>query len=210
MKIERLIHQAWFGGDIPPHLAAYSQTWSKLHPAWAMCRWNDITLPRLINQSLFDQAPDIAPNNIGQFKADILRYELLWRYGGMWVDYDFEAQKPIDGLIADVECFAAWEQDGVWVNNAILGSVPKHPFMKRCIDELEDSVRANPGARPNVMTGPQYMTKLYRDDPTGVVVFPQKLFYPYSWNELHRQGEEFPEAYCVHHWANARRRKSRT
>jgi hypothetical protein len=63
------------------------------------------------------------------------------------------------------------------------------------------------GARPNVMSGPQYLTKLWRKDPQGLTVFPQRFFFPYQHDELERGNESFPDAYAVHHWANQRRLK---
>jgi len=31
-------------------------------------------------------------------------------------------------------------------------------------------------------------------------IYPKHFFYPFSWNELHRRGEEFPLSYAMHLW----------
>lgn len=193
---------------MPAEFRRYGETWTRLHPGWTMQLWSEATLPRLRNQVLFDTARTLAPGRAGQFRADLARYEILAAHGGVYLDTDFEALRFIEPLLVDVEAFAAWEEQGVWINQAILGCRPGHPFLERLITGLADSVQAHPGARPNVTTGPQYLTRMWRADPGGLTVFDQALFYPYHWRELDRRGESFPDAYAVHHWANQRRRRA--
>jgi hypothetical protein len=35
----------------------------------------------------------------------------------------------------------------------------------------------------------------------GVTIFGADKFYPYLWDEPERAGDEFPDAYAVHHWS---------
>ena len=100
--------------------------------------------------------------------------------------------------------FAAWEEPGVWINNAILGAVPAHSAVTRLIDGLDEHARTRAG-RPNVRTGPQYISPRLQPGE-DITVFPKDWFYPYLYSELHRGREAFPGAYAVHHWNNARRR----
>lgn len=200
--IPRIIHQIWLGDPMPDHLAIYCTTWAEHHPGWEHRLWTDGDFGWLRNQRLFDTAQRHTPH-VGQFRADIARYEILHRFGGVYVDCDFECRRPIDDLL-DADSFAAWEEDDVWVNNAILGAVPAHPLMADLIARLPASVARHRGKRPNVMTGPQFLTQRARRH--HITVHPARLFYPYSWSELDRQGEDFPDVYAIHHWDNARRR----
>jgi len=119
-------------------------------------------IPPLKNQALYDAAEAHAPKNIGQFKADVLRYELLLYRGGVYVDADFECRKALDSLLVGVDCFAAWETDRHWVNNAIMGAVPGEPFFQMLVEGLPANVATMRGRSPNVMTGPQFVTQTYR------------------------------------------------
>lgn len=195
--IPRTFHSIWVGDPMPEHLAVYVATWTQIHPGWQHKIWGDGDLDWLQNQELYDFAEAITKHH-GQFRADVARYEILHRYGGVYVDCDFEALAPIDELLLGVDCFAAWETDGVWINNAILGTVPGHPMFAELIEGLPANVKAHRGKRPNILSGPQYLTPIAKRH--DIDVFPASEFYPYRWDELHRAGESFPTAYAVHHW----------
>lgn len=203
MSIPRTFHSIWVGDPMPDHLREYVATWTRIHPGWTHRIWTDRDLDWLKNQDLYDFAEAITRSH-GQFRADVARYEILYRHGGVYVDCDFEALQPLDDLLLGTDCFAAWETDDVWVNNAILGTVPGHPMYAELIDGLPANVKAKRGKRPNVMSGPQYLTPiaLHHD----IDVFPAAQFYPYRWDELDHAGHAFPDAYAVHHWDNARKR----
>jgi mannosyltransferase OCH1-like enzyme len=201
----------WLGGTEPEWLSRLAATWRRHHPSWEMVNWTDENVDELfplVNQRIFDSAPEIAPKHIGQLRSDVLRLEILQRFGGVYIDSDFECLKSIEPLThaeRPAECFAAWEVQNRWVNNAILGSTPKHPFIDALVYGLDENVRKHLGFKPNKLSGPQYVTRIHRDHVTSVTVFAQRLFYPYAYNELDRAGEQFEDAYAVHHWHNKRR-----
>lgn len=202
--IPPVIHHVWVGDPMPDHLAAYVATWAEHHPKWGHRLWGEGDLDWLTNQRLYDEAEKHTPA-VGQFRSDVARYEILHRHGGVYVDADFECLRPLDELLTGVRCFAAWETDGVWVNNAIMGAEPGHPLFAELIRRLPSNVVRKRGRRPNHLSGPRFLTpvaRAYRD----VTVFESALFYPYRWDELDRAGEPFPDAYAVHHWDNARKR----
>lgn len=195
---------------MPDHLAAYGDTWQRHHPGWEHRLWTEANMPPLANQRIYDDAERIAPRNVGQLRSDVARYEVLLEHGGVYVDCDMECLRPIDPLVAGVDCFAGWEDEARWVNNAVLGATPGHPFVAALVDGLAANVRRRRGARPNVLTGPQYLTPLYRRHHEAVTVYPKATFYPYSWRELDRGGEPFPDSFAVHHWHNRRSRLEAT
>lgn len=202
--IPDLFHFVWVGSPMPEHLAAYVRSWREVHPDSEFRVWGDDDLGWLHNRKLYEAASKVAPGSEGQFCSDVARYEILLRHGGVYVDCDFEALRPIAPLLDD-DCFLAWETDGVWVNNAIIGAAPGHELLHDLVARLPHNVRRNRGKRPNHLSGPRFVTPLARRH--GVTVHPSSWFYPYRWDELDRQGEEFPEAFAVHHWNNARRRR---
>jgi len=206
VKIPRLFHRIWLGSAIPAESDEWWQTWEQLHPGWDLVTWTEANLPRLTNQRIYDEAETLTAGNVWQFRSDIARYELLAEHGGVYLDTDFEPRRNIEPLLGDVDCFAAWELQDIWIANGFMGATPDHRFIGRLIEQLPSSVRENRTRRPNHATGPRYLTRMHRRHPGEMHVLDQRHVYPYSWDELHRRAEEFPDVYAIHHWANARRR----
>ena len=197
------------GGPEPEWLSRLAGTWSEHHPDWVVEEWSDDNVGELFplyNQDVYDRAELIAPNNVGQLRSDVLRLEILARFGGVYIDSDFECCKPIDRLIEDRACFVA-RVDDRWINNAIIGCLPGDPFIAALVSDLADNVKRNSGFKPNRMTGPQYLTKVFNAGDFDVDVLPAELFYPYRWDDLDGHKRDYPDAYAIHHWHNQRREK---
>lgn len=197
----RILHRIWVGPPIPERLASIGEQWQEMHPTWEHRLWGDDDLDWLVNRDLYDQAETLVPADaVGQFRADVARYEILLRYGGVYVDCDFEPLRPIDGLMGPT-IWASWEKDGRWIANGILAGPARHPWLRRLVDGLPASVTANRGRRPHRMSGPHYVT---RTAPPDLHVYPQRFFYPYAFDELDRHGEDPGEAYMRHLWWHQR------
>lgn len=194
---------------MPAAYREFAAGWQRLHPDWEYRLWSDRDVEELSlhNQDLYDRAEELCPNFSGQLKSDILRYELLNQFGGVWVDTDFECLRSIDDLLDGVACFAAWEIQNRIVNNAIIGCEAGNGFMDFLVTGLIASVVPSRGRRPSKISGPRYITTCYenRAHRGELTVFPQAWFYPYACNELDRSHEAFTDAYAVHHWHNQRR-----
>jgi inositol phosphorylceramide mannosyltransferase catalytic subunit len=134
-EIPAIIHRVWIGGDEPDWLKPLGDSWHK--PGWEVWQWGNDEVAGLFplrNQPIFDDAPRISPHSFGRMRADLLRYEILHRFGGVYVDVDFECVRPIDDLLSGIDCFAAWEVPDVWIGNAILGATRGNPFMDALIE----------------------------------------------------------------------------
>jgi hypothetical protein len=198
--IPRIFHRIWLGCPMPERERRFGETWVEHHPDWEMRLWHEGNLPPLVNQAQFDAAASPAQ------RADILRYELLLEYGGVYLDTDFECFRNIEPLLAGVRAFTARE-DAAWVAIGVLGCVPGHPLFAAVVAELPDSIAWRPGRPPNEQTGPQLFSRvLVEQEALGLeapTVFGPELFYPYHATEPHRAGEYFPQAYAAHHWSKS-------
>jgi inositol phosphorylceramide mannosyltransferase catalytic subunit len=200
LDIPRQFHRVWLGGTMPDEFVRFGETWLELNPGWTMQQWGDDNLPALRNQALFDHLESYSA------KSDVLRFELLWQFGGVYVDTDFECLRSIEPLLENVRVFASHETD--WsVNGALMGAVPEHPFVDMLLATLPESVTEYGVADPVLSSGPGFITRQLEswnaDGGEPVTVFPAAYFYPYLWHERHRRFEKFPDAYAIHHWAES-------
>ncbi len=198
--IPRVFHMIWLGPKPVPELALRCRdSWLRHHPGWEMRWWSDMDVPPLINQALFGEVQDMGR------QPDILRYEILLRWGGVYLDTDMECQKNIEPLIAGAGAFAG--RDGPdSIGNAILGAVPQHPFLLDAVQSLPESVRQN-AHRHRLLdaiseTGPLFLSGVVRRHP-DVTLFPSRIFYPCHWSDWGRRNDEYPHAYAVHRWAGS-------
>lgn len=210
-KIPKIIHQIWIGPRPIPTTKIFRETWINLHPDWHYKLWTneDLKTITLQNQDLFDHA-----QNWGE-KADILRYEILYQFGGLYVDLDFECLKPFDILHQSYDFYCGIEPldiplNSVFANNAIIGCAPRHPTMKHCLDTLKNDKNLS-----NVLlrTGPIHLSKSLlsqlSSSPGINIVFPVSYFYPLGWkqrnfnrNQIDQIIKNSPESFAIHHWAS--------
>jgi mannosyltransferase OCH1-like enzyme len=194
--IPRIFHHIWPGDDdIPEPVARMRQSWARHHPGWELRLWRPSDLTWLRNHALFERATSYAQ------KADIARFEVIARHGGVYLDTDMEALQPIDHLLEGLDFFAGRELDGT-ICTAIFGAAPGSQLLREVVATVPVSCLMN---RPiTVQTGPVFLTRVIEkgrwEDRPWVRVFPVPLFYPYDWSEPWRRAERFPTAYAVHHW----------
>jgi len=211
LPIPKIIHPIWIGDDPLPEAAMEMiEKWRYYHPDWEMRLWTKDNLPLLHNQTLY-----YSSRNTGH-RADVLRYQLLYQFGGVYVDMDMDCQKPIDGLIENCDGFAGRIQRikvdtcVQYLEIAILGAVPGHPLFARVLDGLAASFAAHESESVSVRTGPQFFQpqylawradgEQYRGEHRDFRLFAPPLFYPYTWAERERSEDAHPEAYAIHRW----------
>jgi len=105
-RIPRIIHQvwhAWTSDEIPPHLATLQRSWQERHPSWGYRLWRDADSRRLIARHYpsFLGTYDSYPEKVQ--KVDAVRYFILHRYGGFYVDMDSESVASLDPLLSRLE-----------------------------------------------------------------------------------------------------------
>jgi len=192
--IPKVFHRIWLGTEqMPDEFVRYGESWIKHHPDWTMQLWTDENLPALINQQEF-----LLAHNTAQ-RADILRYEVIYQFGGVYIDTDFECLRNIEPLLQSTHAFVA-KSDPHLVAIGIFGAEKGHRFLADVITRLPGSFRRKRYLSVAEQTGPDFFTSVVARHPE-TTVFEPSLFYPYSWQEMWRKGQEFSDAYAAHHWS---------
>ncbi len=192
--IPQIFHRIWLGGKpMPPQLETWGQTWLDHHPDWEMKTWTEDNLPELINEQFLPLC-----NNYSE-KSDLIRYELLYQFGGIYIDTDFECFKNIEPLIQDVPLFASSENHQI-ICGGFIGAEPKHKYIMNVIRRIPRALRSTTKKTSDLRIGPTFLTgSIPRDE---IVVFPKQFFYPYlpGQTQLLKQLPKNKIAYAAHHW----------
>jgi mannosyltransferase OCH1-like enzyme len=210
-KIPKIIHQIWLGGTLPERFNDWVNSWNKWE-GWEYWLWTDEDVKNLIliNSELYDAAP-----NYGE-KADILRLEILYQFGGLYVDTDMECLIPDFFEFANHEYSfycgihpleIIWKSDQCkfTLGNAIIASAAYHPVLENIIKEL--SLHANDYIKGGTLarTGPRFITNQIVNNlellGSDGIIFPTTFFYPIRKKEIHsHQLLLRPESAAVHYW----------
>lgn len=195
---------------MPARYRAFRQGWLELHPDWRHVLWTDANLPVLRNQRLYDRPPCPAIN-VGQFRADLLRYEILHDHGGVYIDMDTEPVAPLDQLLDEPHGCWAVRQDDRLIANGMLGATAGHPVMRQLVKGIPGSVNRRRGRKPRQSTGPHYLTRLWKAGARKrMTVWPPETFFPYSWDQVAEAptGPPWPAGTIgCHQWHNQRRER---
>ena len=149
-------------------------------------------------------------------KADILRYEILYKFGGIYIDADMAwlgtrdlgeliSKTNSSGLFVANEC----KRDREAFANSIIGSSQYNPVMYltlRTLGRVHDTCGAE---MPWLDTGPYFLDQVLHD--IGVTVFPYYYFFPKYWVDLSgsmygdkgfvqldEKAKQFPESFTWH------------
>jgi mannosyltransferase OCH1-like enzyme len=185
-RVPHVFHQIWLGPDpLPPEFEPYRESWREHHPGWELRLWGEGNLPAdLRTAAVYEQERQPVE------RADILRLEVLWRFGGVYLDIDMECLRPIDSLVEGLDFFGTEIKPGR-VTNTVIGAAPLHPILDRALSELRLHER---GTRfDKALSGPLFFDRIVRKFP-GITTFSPDVFYPMTPDQ--RQ-----HACAVHHAA---------
>jgi len=213
--IPKIIHQIWLGGPLPMELEELVDNVKKAHVGrgWQYKLWTDDDLKdlQLYNQKYFDEA-----KNAGA-RSDMLRYEILYRYGGVYLDTDYEVLQPFDELHYLYDMYVGMEPLDTKIAKvglSIVAARPGHPAVAHYMRTIKDDWHK---AGVVQRTGPWHWTRSFfvaaGREGNRDIVFPATYFYPMGAHEKDARDEEGMRkkrqewiaqgAYAIHHFANS-------
>lgn len=211
-KIPKIIHQIWIGDKLPDEFAAYAAEWRRLHPDWEYRLWDGNS----ILSEWQSEAHTLSRCDTPAAKSDFARLLILEKYGGLYIDTDFEPFKNFAEVVGSAAFLFGW-MDHQSVANGFLASVPGGSVITAMIAEARARIRsglpilesAGPALvlacikpRINVMGKPlrDGIGTAYGD--TGIVGLAPHVLFPYTWTQ--QRPATYPEsAWAAHHWARS-------
>lgn len=105
--IPKIIHYCWFGPNkIPNSLKKYIKTWKKYCPDYEIRCWTEKNYD--VMQHTFVKSAYEA--KAWAFVSDYVRLDVIYRYGGIYLDTDVELLKNLDFLL-DNKCYIGIQQN---------------------------------------------------------------------------------------------------
>jgi hypothetical protein len=152
-RIPRVIHFIWLGPDPFPMKSVQNvRSWRAKHPDWKFCFWTDRKRPtplpdmelRYVQEFPFFKLKECfsQSDNFGE-QSDLLRYEVLYREGGVYVDHDVSCFKPFDVLNCSYDFYCGIDMpyrsalpSSIFTTNNLIGVRPGHPILLHCMENL--------------------------------------------------------------------------
>ncbi len=152
-RIPNVVHFIWIGPQQFPRSSVENvRSWMAKHPGWTFNFWTDRERPlpcpgmklRLIhNLSFLKLRPCFAKaDNYGE-KSDLLRYEILYQEGGLYVDHDVKCFKSFTPLNCTYDFYCGIDMPYtsslptcIFTTNNLIGVCPNHPILMRCMELL--------------------------------------------------------------------------
>jgi mannosyltransferase OCH1-like enzyme len=201
------------------------QSWRRVYPEWDYRLWTDSELQSLNREHLIcPYAFESEQNAVVQ--SDVLRMELLWKFGGIYADCDFESLESMEHLFQN-ECFHYGDEREGRPSNAWMCSTPQHRIPSLVLDQLKHGLNKTIDISKDWeevvrKTGPEALARalnywigerpgkiVFNQGvgvgtfyPKGIVVFWKDILYPYwggGWEAFSR--DRYPLAMAAHHWA---------
>jgi mannosyltransferase OCH1-like enzyme len=179
MSIPKKIHLIWVGGNKPEWTEYIVNEIKRINFDYEVIEWNDSNIDfELKNQSLYDQC-----ENLGA-KSDILRFEILHKYGGIYLDYDNLVVKKFDDLL-HYDFFSG--TDARNPNDVFIGVIGSKPNNEICEKYLEDISNVIPLKKDDVYrvideTGPNRLKRTINNNvwTCNFKIFVGPTFYPFD------------------------------
>lgn len=171
-----------------------------MNPSFSVELWDDARCASFG----FNNAKQIAEQPEWAGKADLMRYEILERHGGIFIDADAEALLPLpDDFLAN-DSFACWESETVrqgLISNGYLGACRGNRLMSMLVEEA--GKREMRGTRAWITVGPLMLTQVVMRACYGDLrIYPSHYFIPEHYTGARYDGHG--PVYARQHWCSTR------
>ena len=157
--IPKIIHYCWVGNTPKPQSVLYCiESWKKFCPDYEIREWNesnyDFTKNRYMKQAYEAKKWGFVP--------DYARLDIIYEYGGIYLDTDVELVKRIDKLL-NQSAFMGFENtgDGEYFINCGhgFGAEPRHEIIGAARELYENIQFVNEDGTYNMLPSPHYTTQ---------------------------------------------------
>ncbi len=187
IKIPKVIHYCWFGGNpIPESVEKCISSWKKYCPDYKIIEWNE---SNYYTDNVY--AKEAFNHKKWAFYSDYARLDIVYQNGGIYLDTDVELMKSLDEVLND-GCFLGVESTGLIATGLGFGAVKKDKNIKAMLDEYEGLHFANEDGTFDTLPCPMRNTRPFiqygfkknsREIQilNGAVIYPAEFFCPLDY-----------------------------
>lgn len=190
--IPKVIHYVWVGDRPLTNLAKRNiESWKKYLPDYKLKMWNEVNSPMHHHY-----IQEMYKKKKWAFVADYIRFWVLEKEGGIYLDTDTEVLKSFDSLLQH-KVFFGQTKDGITAAG-VIGAVPHHEVIREILsvydnDHIYDIKRTSPRTVTDLLKLKKY------DD---VTVYDYRYFNPCDDGEKCTP-DKLSLAYTNNHWAES-------
>ena len=191
INIPKIIHLTYKDKNIPSVWKTTISEWRKYHPDWQIWFWTDKENRELIKTQYPAYLKLYDSYEYGIQRADMIRYFILYTYGGLYSDMDIQPTKSFNKLFIKNRYKEVYlvRANVNYVSNCLMASKKGASFwlhVFECLKNNQDSDFLYPGKHLKVMntTGPMMMNNAFESyqKKHKIVFFPKQLVFPKECN----------------------------
>lgn len=214
--MHNVINRIWLGGDMPEKFQQFGREWLDLNPGYTLHDWTEeeifscedwVNLDVLKDMYTKSKKPGADMIAFYTHVADVVCYEIIYKYGGWYVNTDLKPIRPLASLkYYDWASALAMEDDENAVNMAMYCPA-NDPLFETIIRLLPHRYFSMPNMGMHITTGCGLISEALSQYTGQVTRFHRDVFNPIHWStipvgtEPDVDGREFKsETVAVHLW----------
>lgn len=173
----KIIHQSWKTAYIPEKHVKYHRTWHALHPTALCVLWTDDDNYALVDTFYPQFASTLRDMPLKIQHCDLIRLLYLHRYGGLYVDLDYSAQRNVFDSLPSEEVAVYIVRSPVLLNEVcqnsfMLSRAPGEQFwldVADNINEIGKFIKEGAGACKKLVNGSCYLLDVFNSRLTSKI-----------------------------------------
>jgi len=202
--IPKIIHQIWLGRK--PRPVELMESCKKMHQDYTYKLWNDENIEQLLPMWIYKSHHKEYAKSAPMRAADILRYQALYFYGGIYIDADSKCIQPMTPIIENMkgkECFAGYEHEALrpgLIANGVIGCTQYSITMLMMLHRMQYARWDKPTW---AAVGPLLLTETYQMYNISLAILPSATFYPYhNEDKIDEKESKAINSYTVQYWGS--------
>lgn len=198
--IPKIIHQIWIGNKPKP--VKLMQTWKDKHPDYQFIEWNNETIKKM-KFACQDRIDELWHLERWSGIADIIRYEVLYEFGGFVAPADSVCLNRIDDLLGYENGFCCYENEELrkGLLSPHLGMPQKSNLMAVLVAIIKRDTQIL-RADAWITTGNKLLTDVVESMKFPIEILPSYTFIPEHYTGDTYAGEG--KIYAKHFWGSTK------